>query len=143
MWAEAAKWVAKFSEGVLNAVDGGGYPISVRQTALPYDANTGTMAVVLPEALGAVAGPASLLCHFHDEKLWGLRAILLKGRLERREGAWMFVTTSFTPPSMWKMIKGVRESTKQYLAKRGLPMPRVDYEVIEKLWQRAKRIENP
>jgi hypothetical protein len=30
-----------------------------------------------------------------------------------------------------------------WMAKRGLPMPRVAYEVIEKLWERAKRIENP
>jgi hypothetical protein len=143
MWAEAARWVAKFPEGVVNTLDGAGYPVSVRQLALPYDAGTGTMAVVMPESLGAVAGPASLVCHFHDEKMWSLRSILLKGRLERREGGWQFVTTSFTPPSMWKMIKGVRQSTRQYLQKRGLAMPKVDYAVIERLWERARKITDP
>ncbi len=143
MWAEAAKHVRKFTEGVVNAVDAAGYPLSVRQTSLPYDAATGAMPVTLPDALGAVEGPASLLCHFHDEKLWSLRAILLKGRLERRDGAWVFQTTAFTPPSAWKMMRGVSRSATEYLAKRNLPRPSVNWESIAALWRDAKQIENP
>lgn len=135
--------MAKFSEGVLTAVDGDGYPVSVRQLALPYDAASGSMPVVLPEGLEAVPGSASLLCHFHDEKLWNLRAILLKGRIERRERAWTFVTTEFTPPSTWSMMKNVRRSTKRYLDKRGLPAPVVNYAVIEEMWKRARKIRDP
>jgi hypothetical protein len=143
VWAEAAKAMAKFDEGVLNAVDGEGYPLSVRQTKLPYDATSGTMPVVLPDSLGAQEGPASLLCHFHDEKLWGLRAILLKGRLEKRAGQWTFVTTAFEPPSMWRMMKNVRASTKKYLESRNLPWPKVDWNSIAEMWKDAKKIENP
>ncbi|MSP59746.1 MAG: hypothetical protein EXR72_05280 [Myxococcales bacterium] len=139
-WTEAAKWIAKFSEGVLNAVDGGGYPVSVRQTSLPFDAASGAMAVTLPESLGAVAGPASLLCHFHDENLWKLRAILVRGRIERRGGGWVFVTTAFAPPSMWQMMKNVKKSTRTYLETRGLPMPKVDYVAIAELWRRAREV---
>jgi hypothetical protein len=138
LWASAAKHMAKFDEGVVNAVDAEGYPLSVRQTSLPYDPNTGEMPVTLPDALGAVEGPASLLCHFHDENLWGLRAILLKGKLARREGKWIFVTTSFTPPSTWQMIKNVKKSARDYLAKRNLPWPVVNYAAIDQMWAEVK-----
>jgi hypothetical protein len=138
MSAEAAKWVAKFAEGVINAVDGDGYPLSVRQTSLAYDAATGTMKLTMPESLGAVAGPASLLCHFHDDDMWKLRAILLKGQIERRDGAWVFVTASFEPPSMRKMMKNIGVSWKAYLEKRGLPVPKVDYAVIDEMWREVK-----
>ena len=57
----------------------------------------------MPETLGAVAGPANLLCHYHDEKLWNLNAIQIRGRLEKRGGDWVFVTTKFTPPSRWPL----------------------------------------
>lgn len=143
MWANAATQVAKFSEGVLTAVDANGYPVSVRQLALPYDATDGSMPVTLPDALGAVEGPANLLCHFHDDKLWDMRAIQLKGRLERRGDTWVFVTTSFTPPSMLQMIRGVQRSTQSYLDKRGLAKPQVAFDVINKLWERAKQIQHP
>jgi len=137
MSAEAAKWISKFSEGVVTALDSAGYPVSVRQTSLAYDAATGTIPVTIPEALDAVEGPASLLCHFHDEQLWNLSAIQLRGRVEKRSGQWVFVTTAFTPPSMWQMVKNVRASTKKYLADRGLvgdAAPVVNYVAIERLW---------
>lgn len=143
MWASAAKWIAKFDEGVVNAVDAEGYPLSVRQTSLPYDAATGRLRVVIPESLGAQEGRASLLCHSHDEKLWDLRSILLHGRLERENGARVFVTTSFTPPSVLQMLKNVRKAATKYLADRGLPTPKVNYDAVARLWEKAARIENP
>jgi hypothetical protein len=143
MWANAAKQVAKFSEGVLTAVDAQGYPVSVRQLALPYDAADGTMRITLPDALGAIEGPANLLCHFHDDKMWNMRAIQLKGRIERRNDTWVFVTTSFAPPSPIQLIRGIHRSTRRYLEKRGLPKPVVAFDAIEKLWGRARQIENP
>jgi hypothetical protein len=143
MWAEAAKHVAKFDEAVITALDASGFPVSVRQSKLSYDAATGTMPISLPDALGAVEGPANLVCHFHDEKLWGLRNISLKGRVERRAGAWVFQTTLFNPPSMWKAIKGMRTSMKSYLAQRNLPVPKVDFAVIDAMWRDAAEIPDP
>ncbi len=143
MWASAARWIGKFEEGVVNALDERGYPLSVRQTSLPYDGATGRMRVVIPENLGAQEGRASLLCHTHDEKLWNLRSILLHGRLERESGAWVFVTTSFTPPSVLQMLRNVRKAATKYLADRGLPTPEVNYEAVARLWEKAARTENP
>ena len=65
----------------------------------------------VPDALRAVEGPANLLCHYHDEKLWKLNAIQIKGRVENRDGAWVFVSTTFNAPSklaMLSFIKGTR-----------------------------------
>jgi hypothetical protein len=143
MWAEAAKYVRTFGEGVVSARDAAGHPLSVRQTALPYDAQTGAMPVMLPESLGAVEGPASLLCHFHDERLWGVRSILIKGRLERRDGAWVFQTIAFTPPSALAMIKRVRASASDYLKKRNLPRPVVSWASIDEMWRDAGKLQNP
>jgi hypothetical protein len=141
--AEAAKWIAKFPEGVLNGRDAAGFPLSVRQLALPYDAASGEMKLVVPEGLGLQEGLATLLCHFHNEQMWGLKAILVKGRVARRNGGWVFITTAFTPPSTWEMIKGTRVAMKSYLAKRGLPVPQVNFAAIEKLWERARQIRDP
>lgn len=138
MWAEAAKAIAKFDEGVLSAVDGAGYPLSVRQTSLRYDAATGVMPVALPEALGAAPGPASLLCHYHDENLWNMRMISVRGRLECRDGGFVFVTTAFEPPSTLKQMLAIGRNAKRYLQKRGLPRPEVRFDVIERLWTQVK-----
>ena len=43
-----------------------------------------------PRFPGAVEGPASLLAHHHDDKLWNLHAVLIKGRPQRRDGGWVF-----------------------------------------------------
>jgi hypothetical protein len=140
VWGEAAKWVGKFAEGVVTAVDVRGYPVSVRQTSLPYDAASGVMAVVMPDALQAQPGPASLLVHTHDDLLWNQQAAQLRGRLERGDAGWRFVTTSFEPPSIWKQLRGIGRSATSYLARRGLPRPPVDYAAIERLWERASRL---
>ncbi len=51
MWAEAAKWLARFPDAVLTAVDPAGYPVSVRQTAPRYDPATGKFPLVWPPDL--------------------------------------------------------------------------------------------
>ena len=140
MWAKAAKWIAKFDEGVITALDADGYPVSVRQTGLPYDAPSGTMPVVLPEALGAVPGPANLLCHSHDDDLWSLRAIQVSGRLERHAEGFRFVTTRFEPPSDLRALFGMNRSMKAYLARRNLPVPVVDFATVARMQANARRI---
>jgi hypothetical protein len=116
-----------------------GYPVSVRQTSPRYDADTGQLRVVLPDMLEAIEGPATVLCHIHDDKLWNLNAIQIKGRLERHSAEWVFVTTAFTPPSKWQPInlfllaKRGRAAANSYLKKRGLARPVVDWQAIHEL----------
>jgi hypothetical protein len=132
---DPGKHLKKYSEGVLNAVDAEGRPFSVRQATLAWDSASGTMPVKIPDVLGPIASPASLLCHFHDENMWSLRAVLVKGRIERRGDGWVFVGTAFDPPSMWKMMSGIKKSTKNYLEKRGLERPKVNFDSIAEAWK--------
>ena len=149
MWSEAAKWLEKFPGAVVTGLDADGYPVSVRQMAPRYDAQTGELPVTLPDTLGVTAGPANLLCHYHDDKLWNLTAVQIKGRLEQRWGAWIFVSTAFTPPArgqistLWQFAKRARAAAKNYLEKRGLERPAVNWMAIETLRRRARGSTNP
>jgi hypothetical protein len=145
MWHQAARALDRFPEVVITAVSVDGYPISVRQTSRRYDERTGEMTVSIPANLVAAPGQATLLAHQHDEKLWNLNAIQIKGRLERRETDWVFVSTSFNnPPSfgeftrLWQLQKSLRRSADRYLAKRGLACPEVNWAAIKRLHRQAQ-----
>jgi hypothetical protein len=143
VWADAAKWLAKFPEAVVTAVDADGYPFSIRQTAPRYDAETGRMPVVWPPDFAVTEGPAIVLCHSHDDKLWNLKMMQIKGRLERRDGDWVFISTAFTPPSgtlvtFWHLSRNGRAAARRYLDKRGLTTPVVNWAAIDELWRRAR-----
>jgi hypothetical protein len=82
VWAEAAKWLAKFDEAVLTVLDADGYPVSIRVDTRNYDAATGQLPAELVGQLGCAEGPANLLCHYHDEKMWNIR--LFRSRVVSR-----------------------------------------------------------
>lgn len=142
MSAEAAKWLNKFDEAVLTVLDSDGYPASVRVDPRAYDASTDMLPANIPDALRAVEGPASLLCHSHDEKLWNLQMIDLKGHIEKRQDAWAFVVDDFQPPSklaFLSFIGGARRAGKKYLEKRGLERPQVNWDAVKDIQRRAKQ----
>lgn len=139
MWAEAVKWLNKFDDAVLTALDADGYPVSVRVDTRAFDAKAGELAVSLP--LRAVAGPANLLAHYHDEKLWGLQMMAIKGRIAERNQVWVFQSTRFDPPSRLAFIdfiRNARSSATKYLQRRGLSRPVVDWTAIKDIQRRSK-----
>lgn len=144
MWDDAAKWLAKFPELVLTALGPDGYPVSVRQTAPRYDPIAGQFPVDWPPGLEISEGPASVLCHYHDEELWNMTAIQIKGRLERRGRSWIFISAEFRPPprsrlvSLWNFSKTSRRNGRRYLDKRGLKRLDINWDAIEELHRRAR-----
>lgn len=142
MWDEAAKWLNKFPEAVLTAIDRNGYPLSYRVSTGAYNKASGELPVSPPPGPVDVAdGPASLLCHSHDEKLWNLQMITVKGAVERRDGTWFFRTESFKPPSklaVLDFVRNLRRSAQKYLDKRGLARPEVNWSAIKDVQRRAK-----
>jgi hypothetical protein len=145
VWAEASKRLSKFPEAVLTALDARGYPVSVRVNTRDYDAATGELPAVLPEALGAVEGPANLLCHYHDEKLWHLAIAQIKGRLQKRGDGWVFVSEKFTPQSRWQIVsfvRGTQTSGQKYLDKRGLTRPAVNWAAVKEIRRRAAQAQS-
>jgi len=141
VWAEAAKWLGKFEEAVVTGVGADGYPVSVRVSTRDYDATTGTLAAAFPPALPVVDGPANVLAHSHDEKLWKLNMIQIKGRLERRGEGWVFQSTNFDAPAKLAFVQFLRStsaSAQKYLDKRGLARPAVNWAAVKEIQRRAK-----
>jgi hypothetical protein len=142
VWAEAAKWLAKFDEAVSTVLDTDGYPVSIRVDTRSYDAATGQLPAELVGQLGCVEGPANLLCHYHDEKMWNIKAIQIKGRIEKRNSGWVFQSTVFNAPSKLAMVsalRGASTSAQKYLDKRGLTRPAVNWVAIREIQHRASQ----
>lgn len=140
MWTEAAKRLNGFAEAVLTALDSQGYPLSVRVSTDAYDAATGELAVTLPAELNAAEGPANLLCHSHDDKLWKLESAQVKGILERRGDGWVFISQAFTTQSASQMVsflRNIHRSGQKYLDTRGLPRPAVNWASVKEIRRRA------
>jgi hypothetical protein len=144
MWQRAAESLSHFPELVVTALSIDGYPVSVRQRSPRYDAQTGEMPVLIPASVTPAAGPANVLAHYHDEDLWNLRFVRIKGRLDRRGATWIFRSTAFTPPaqgrftSTWQMAKAMRRSSRRYLAARGMARPEVNWTVIKHMQRQAQ-----
>jgi arsenate reductase-like glutaredoxin family protein len=73
--------------------------------------------------------------------MWKLKAIQVRGRLEKRDGEWDFVTTSFKPPSklaLLAFLKGTGTAAQKYLDKRGLARPEVNWVAVNEIKRRVK-----
>jgi hypothetical protein len=141
VWDEAARWLNKFPEAVLTATDRDGYPVSYRVSTSTYNKASGHLPVSPPPGpVDVVDGPASLLCHSHDEKLWNLKMIMVTGTFESRDDGWLFRTESFKPPSklaVLDFVRSLRRSAQKYLDKRGLERPQVNWSAIDQIKRRA------
>jgi len=144
VWSEAAKELAKFPEAVLSALDPEGYPVSVRQSAPRYDPAAGRFTVVWPPDLPVAEGLATVLCHYHDEKLWNIKQLQIKGRLEREADHWVFTSSAFRRPprsqltAFWRLAHDMRIAGRRYLDRHGLGMPTVNWKAVQAVRRRAR-----
>ena len=87
MWGEIVNHLPSFESAVLTGLDGEGYPYSVR--CRPYtDPVRRVLRMRLPDGIPVQPGPASLLCHKHDESMWNLKSFLVRGELSRDARGW-------------------------------------------------------
>lgn len=137
MWGEISRHLKGFETAVLNGCDAEGYPYSIRCRPTT-DPSAEILRLDLPEGSALRPGPASLLCHEHDEKLWNQKAFLVRGRLSRdEESGWSFVPERFIPGvgigdarGMARFLIGARRSAGAYLRERGLARPRVPWDEL-------------
>ena len=130
-YAETARGLPTYRSAVLCSLDDDGTPSlrRVRPTADP----AARVFLVDGDAEPLRAGPASLLCHSHDEKLWNLRSMVSVGRLEPRDGGWVFAPTRFVPGAgtdpltLLRMIRQNRRNAREYLERRQQPRPRIPW----------------
>ncbi len=145
MWDDLVRHLADFPTAVLTAVDDTGYPFSVR--CVPEtDATMQTLRFGLREDTRIRVGPASLLCHRHDEQLWNLKSFMVRGCLERDAQGWVFRPYRFVPGAgiggllgLFRFVRDGRRRTRRYLEKRGLARPAVPWDRIHAMWEEVKK----
>lgn len=131
-----------FQHAVLTGIDEQGYPISVRCQPQVDEAGS-VLRVHLPADIQMMPGPAGLLCHSHDEKLWNLKSVALQGILEHQEEGSLFHVQRFVPgmnmagaPGPLTTLLRARRMMKQILRKRGLSPPPIP-------WNQMKQLADP
>ena len=137
MWDEVTKGLAQFPDAVLTSVDADGYPLSIRCRPR-VDTATRVLRVPMQNGLELRPGPASLLCHSHDENLWNLKAFLVRGQIEPADGGWVFRPQKFIPGAGMggplgdlRAVVEARRAAKRYLTKRGLARPAIPWDKIK------------
>lgn len=137
MWDDLVRHLGGFPDGVLTWVDGDGCPASVR--CLPR-ADHDRRVLSLGRVPGATpsAGPASLLCHSHDDRLGRLRSFLVRGQLGPDGPDWVLTPGALVPgPGVagpladLRTFLAARRRAGRYLARRQLARPAVP-------WQRLR-----
>jgi hypothetical protein len=143
MWTEIEKYSPLFENAVLNSSDGEGYPYSVRCRP-EQDRPAGVLRIDLPGTMNVQAGPASLLFHSHDEKLWNQKIFLLRGSLEKTDKGHAFRPEKFVPSigtggplGTVRMVLGMRKATAAYLDRRNLVRPRIPWGEIAALKEKS------
>jgi hypothetical protein len=138
MWPEVATRLPRFASAVLTGLDGRGDPVSVRcRPTLDHHAQV--LQVLVPDALGIVPGPAGLLCHRHDDQLWELESLLLRGTLEETGRGWVFRPRQLVPGmdttllSNLRLLRNCRRTAKRYLAARSLRRPTIPWDHYARL----------
>ena len=147
MWDDRlAALAADYETAVLSWMAPTGDPVSVRcRVVLDRDTERVTFPALPPLATEA-AGLACLLFHRHDERLEGLRQMVIKGELVTGDGALVFHVTGFVtangrtgtdlmphagaPLHMFQFYRLGRRKAREYLAKRGEPWPPIPFEAI-------------
>jgi hypothetical protein len=143
-WDRIAKLLPTFRSAVLSARDADGYPLSFRcQPRLDHARRD--LVVAAPPGLALTPGPASLLCHFHDEKLWNQRSFLVRGALAREGDLWRLAPLEFIPglgvdglPGLLRFVRASSRAANRYLRARRLARPRIPWDEINAAKARAK-----
>jgi hypothetical protein len=143
MWAEIVKQAATFHSAVISGLDAEGYPCSARCTPEP-EHGAQVWRVTIGSGVEFQPGVANLLCHYHNDQLWDLRSLNVRGKLERDEQGWIFRPTAivpelggYSPLAMVKAVIHLRRVTSSHFKKRNLPRPAIPWDRLEAAKQEA------
>lgn len=131
-WPALLRQLAQYPSAVVTGLDAQGYPFSVRCAPQP-DAASRTLRLDLPPDAPIQAGPAGLLCHSHDDRLWNQTSFGLRGTLARDERGWLIEPHKLIPGirpdpvALFKFILSCRRNAAEYLARRGLARPPIPW----------------
>lgn len=145
VWNELVQHLGKFDSAVLTWVEPSGFPFSIRCWPI-VDTRKQVLLLDLPMNMPLISGPAGLLCHRHDERLFNQKSFLVRGAIEREDKGRSFVPYHFIPGAGIGGILGTirftsqaQRYTKQYLAARGLSRPTIPWGTLLKLKAEATK----
>ena len=145
MWSDLLRVLPRFSSAVLTFRDAQGYPFSVRCHPRADEA-TQSFTLEIPKNVPACPGPASLLWHLHDERLWNQLSYTTRGHVEQEGAEWRYTPTHYTPglgiggvPAFVGFVFSARRIAAGYLSRRGLARPRVPWRQINAIKAQALR----
>lgn len=144
MWEQILRYLPEFESGVVTALDCSTHPFSARCVVWPEQEPR--LALALPDGLPLQTGPACMLFHRHDERLWNLKSFVVRGTLQRDESGWWMHAEQFVPGvgiggllSYWRFLRDGRRTAARYLAKRGLARPEIPWAEWEAVIAKAKK----
>ncbi|MET0187605.1 MAG: pyridoxamine 5'-phosphate oxidase family protein [Pseudonocardia sediminis] len=133
-WTDLVRNLARFPDAVLNAYDGDGRPVGLRASPR-VDHAARVLHWPGPAGVDVAAGPASVLWHSHDEKMWSLRSFAARGAVAPGEDGLVFTPGGVLPGlglsgplGDGKVFLDARRRAGRHLARRGLPRPRIPWD---------------
>lgn len=142
MWNDLVRNLARYPDAVLTVTDGAGYPFSIRCVPRP-DPVREVLEVDLPASVDACVGPAGILCHFHDDRLWNMTNFVAYGELEPDDDGWVFrarrLIEGAAPRNRLRTQLRPRASAKRYIEKHGMDWPPVPYAQLRAIYEEAQR----
>ncbi|MBF6331231.1 pyridoxamine 5'-phosphate oxidase family protein [Nocardia transvalensis] len=136
MTVRIADALARYPTAVLCSRDASGYPFSARVTVAQDGA--GRLRVEPRQPFSGLPGPANLLWHRHNGRSGEMHSLLVDGTLTQDGSAWAFLperipgqlASGRDESSYEAWIADGRQRTHQYLAKRGLRPPEIDWAAL-------------
>ncbi len=143
MWDDLVHRLKDYPTAVLTVTDSAGHSFSIRCTPEP-DESRQVLRVTVPSYVDAQAGPAGLLCHFHDDELWQLKNFIALGELEADGNGWVFraervIEGAGAAMRAVRQIREGRRTGQRYLDRRGLDWPEVPWAKLRQIYERAQR----
>ena len=140
MWDEIVKQLQEYENAVLTIVNEDGYPFSIRCTPTP-DSENQVLRLDLPNIESIKQGRAGLLWHKHNEQIFDMSSFGVRGSLQRDEKGWYVLPERHIPGAglaitdLLNMVRDGRRTAKKYLAKRGLPRPKIPWKRMQALYK--------
>jgi hypothetical protein len=135
---QALAQLATYPSAVLATRTDDGTP-SLRRVHVTGPGAAGRLRLDVPPDGQLRDGPASLLAHGHDEKLWSLRSVVVTGELIEAD-VWTFRPDRIVggggptgPLALLREMRRLRATARGYLEKRSLPRPRIAWDGVEAL----------
>jgi hypothetical protein len=141
----ALEELARYERAVLTGFDAHGYPSSIRcqvDIARGGDSQNPTVHIHAPGDHEIESGPANLLAHYHDEHLWNLRSVSVRGQLVQEDNGLVLHPQQASGNrgrlrDLFGFLSSSRRNTKTYLARRNLDRPQVPWDDIIALKKEA------